>query len=112
MFNNAKSDQPAENKIVVVISSDKGLCGGIHSSVTKATRKIFAAAPDAPLKTELAPETPIFIIGDKSKGAAELYDAKSIKREEWWSKKYAPSLVKTRYGVLSSRCARCSLILL
>ncbi|KAL1658042.1 ATPase, F1 complex, gamma subunit domain-containing protein [Schizophyllum commune] len=67
VFNNAKSEQPAENKIVVVISSDKGLCGGIHSSVTKATRKIFAAAPDAPLKTELAPETPIFIIGDKSK---------------------------------------------
>ena len=40
----------------------------------------------------------VIVIGDKSKGAAELYDAKSIKREEWWSKKYAPSLVKTRYG--------------
>ena len=70
VFNNAKSEQPAENKIVVVISSDKGLCGGIHSSVTKATRKIFAAAPDAPLKTELAPETPHLHHWRQVKGAA------------------------------------------
>ncbi len=38
----------------------------------------------------------VIVIGDKSKGIAELFDAHSIKREEWWSKKYSPSLVKTR----------------
>ncbi|KAF7792928.1 hypothetical protein EIP86_004031 [Pleurotus ostreatoroseus] len=42
----------------------------------------------------------IIVIGDKSKGAAGLYDVKSIKREEWWSKNYAPSLVKTSGGTL------------
>jgi F-type H+-transporting ATPase subunit gamma len=42
-----------------VISSDKGLCGGIHSSVTKATRRELAASSD--------PTSPIMVIGDKSK---------------------------------------------
>ena len=36
------------------------------------------------------------IVGDKSKGIAELFDAREVKREEWWSKKYTPGLVKTR----------------
>lgn len=39
----------------------------------------------------------VIVVGDKSKGIAELFDAQSIKREEWWSRKYMPSLVKTRY---------------
>ena len=37
----------------------------------------------------------VLVLGDKGKGVAELFDGKAIKREEWWSKKYAPSLVKT-----------------
>ncbi len=38
----------------------------------------------------------VIVVGDKSKRIAELFDAQSIKREDWWSKKYSPSLVKTR----------------
>ncbi|KAK7015841.1 atp3 gamma subunit of the F1 sector of mitochondrial F1F0 ATP synthase [Paramarasmius palmivorus] len=42
-----------KRRLFVVISSDKGLCGGIHSSVTKAT---------------LDPNVlPVMVIGDKSK---------------------------------------------
>ena len=41
----------------------------------------------------------VVVVGDKSKGIAELYDAQNVKREEWWSKKYMPGLVKTRYVV-------------
>ena len=38
----------------------------------------------------------VIVVGDKSKGVAELFDAREIKNEEWWSKKYVPGLVKTR----------------
>jgi F-type H+-transporting ATPase subunit gamma len=34
----AKSDVKVEKILYVVVSSDRGLCGGIHSSVAKATR--------------------------------------------------------------------------
>lgn len=39
----------------------------------------------------------VIVVGDKVKGLAELFDGKEIKSEEWWAKKYMPSLVKTRY---------------
>ncbi|THG97809.1 hypothetical protein EW026_g4265 [Hermanssonia centrifuga] len=42
----------------------------------------------------------VIVVGDRSRGIAELFDAQSIKREEWWSKKYSPSLVKTSDGTL------------
>ena len=42
----------------------------------------------------------VLVLGDKSKGVAELFDGKQIRREEWWSKKYMPSLVKTRCVLL------------
>ena len=38
----------------------------------------------------------VLVLGDKGKGVAELFDGKQIRREEWWAKKYSPSLVKTR----------------
>ena len=41
----------------------------------------------------------VIILGDKSKGD-ELYDLNSVKYEDWWSKKWAPRLVKTRYDFL------------
>ena len=47
-------------KLYIVISSDKGLCGGIHSSVSKATR--------AAIKEDgAAVENSVMVIGDKSK---------------------------------------------
>ena len=43
----------------------------------------------------------IIVLGDKSKGG-ELYDPIDIKCEDWWSKKWAPRLVKT--GYVSTLC--------
>lgn len=63
----------------MVVSSDKGLCGGIHSSVSKATRRALANAEDSPLApgapgataTDATPkvdaDSPVMVIGDKSK---------------------------------------------
>ena len=45
----------------LVISSDKGLCGGIHSSVSKATRRAFAE------QDKVEADSPVMVIGDKSK---------------------------------------------
>ncbi|OBZ72637.1 Fatty acid synthase subunit beta [Grifola frondosa] len=42
----------------------------------------------------------IVVAGDKAKGPAELYDATKVRREEWWSKKFMPNLVKTSDGII------------
>ena len=72
VFQHAPSDKPSANKLFVVISSDKGLCGGIHSSVSKATRRALAHDVDSPLAgrddVNVDPQSPVMIIGDKSKG--------------------------------------------
>ncbi|KAK7460910.1 atp3 gamma subunit of the F1 sector of mitochondrial F1F0 ATP synthase [Stygiomarasmius scandens] len=55
-------------KLFLVVSSDKGLCGGIHSSVTKATRRAFSNDKETPLPgTTVEADSPIVIVGDKSK---------------------------------------------
>lgn len=57
----------------MVISSDKGLCGGIHSSVSKATRRALVGAQDSPLANasendaSVDPESRVMVVGDKSK---------------------------------------------
>lgn len=40
----------------------------------------------------------VIVIGDRGKGDAELYDSQNIQYEEWWSKKWGPRLVRTRYA--------------
>ncbi|KAF7309670.1 Importin N-terminal domain-containing protein [Mycena indigotica] len=62
------------SRLFIVVSSDKGLCGGIHSSVTKATRRAFSGSEESPLleaetkkPVEVDGDSPIFIVGDKSK---------------------------------------------
>jgi len=73
VFEHVPSDKPTPNKLFIVISSDKGLCGGIHSSVSKATRKALAGSEDSLLATSSAndvtvsPDSTIMVIGDKSK---------------------------------------------
>ncbi|KIL66121.1 hypothetical protein M378DRAFT_10405 [Amanita muscaria Koide BX008] len=66
------ADKPSANKLFVVVSSDKGLCGGIHSSVSKATRRALSNDVESPLAgredSSVDPESPVMIIGDKSKG--------------------------------------------
>jgi F-type H+-transporting ATPase subunit gamma len=61
VFENAKPEEAPARKLYLVISSDKGLCGGIHSSVSKATRRAIAEAGTG------ASDAPIMIVGDKSK---------------------------------------------
>ncbi|KIM41309.1 hypothetical protein M413DRAFT_72023 [Hebeloma cylindrosporum] len=74
VFAHVPSDKPTPNKLFIIISSDKGLCGGIHSSVSKATRRALNNAEDSPLvsasandSTVDADASSIVIIGDKSK---------------------------------------------
>ncbi|KAF7370762.1 Importin N-terminal domain-containing protein [Mycena sanguinolenta] len=74
VFVHASSAAPTpSNKLFIVVSSDKGMCGGIHSSVSKATRRAFAGVNDSPLldgdnkPVEVDSATPVMVIGDKSK---------------------------------------------
>ncbi|KAH9942369.1 ATP synthase F1 gamma [Epithele typhae] len=61
IFSHAAPEETGKRKLFLVISSDKGLCGGIHSSVSKATRREFAEAG------KVETDSPIMVIGDKSK---------------------------------------------
>ncbi|KAJ7695190.1 ATPase, F1 complex, gamma subunit domain-containing protein [Mycena rosella] len=73
VFAHSTSASSASNKLFLVISSDKGLCGGIHSSVSKATRRAFAGSAESPLlndeskPVEVDGASPLMVIGDKSK---------------------------------------------
>lgn len=58
LFANTEPEEVGKRKLFVVLSSDKGLCGGIHSSVSKATRAAIKQAD---------PESLVMIVGDKSK---------------------------------------------
>ena len=54
--------------LIVVASSDKGLCGGIHSGLSKATRRMLEANPN----------TDIAIVGEKSKAQLSRSNGKNI----------------------------------
>lgn len=41
-----ESSEGPKKELLVVCSSDKGLCGGIHSGMTRATRRMLAEKPD------------------------------------------------------------------
>jgi len=62
VFQNAKPEEAAKRKLFIVISSDKGLCGGIHSSVSKATRRSINTGENGG-----STDSPIVVVGDKSK---------------------------------------------
>ena len=59
-----------ENKktLLVVCSSDKGLCGGIHSGLSRAVRKMLADKPDAHL----------VVIGEKCKAQLGRSNGKNL----------------------------------
>ena len=58
VFDEAETKPLEEKKtLLVVCSSDKGLCGGIHSGLTRATRRML----------EKDPSLDIVVIGEKSK---------------------------------------------
>ncbi|KAI9459220.1 ATP synthase F1 gamma [Lactarius psammicola] len=62
VFENAKPEEVPQHKLFIVISSDKGLCGGIHSSVSKATRRSINTGENGG-----STDSPIVVVGDKSK---------------------------------------------
>lgn len=52
VFEEAETKLPAESEnktLIVVCSSDKGLCGGIHSGLSRATRRLLEKTPDVDL---------------------------------------------------------------
>ena len=71
VFENAETKPvEAEGKktLFIVASSDKGLCGGIHSGLTRATRRMLEARPDADL----------VVIGEKSKAQLGRSNSKNV----------------------------------
>ena len=54
--------------LFIVCSSDKGLCGGIHSGLSKATRRMLEKQPDAD----------IVVIGEKSKAQLSRSSGKNM----------------------------------
>ncbi len=54
--------------LIVVASSDKGLCGGIHSGMTKMVRRMLAEKPDADL----------VVLGEKCKAQLGRSNAKNM----------------------------------
>ncbi|KAH8997950.1 ATP synthase F1 gamma [Lactarius akahatsu] len=62
VFQNAQPEEASKRKLFIVISSDKGLCGGIHSSVSKATRRFINTGENGG-----STDSPIVVVGDKAK---------------------------------------------
>lgn len=59
LFANASPEEKPKKIVYLAISSDKGLCGGVHSSVSKHTRRAIAESESH--------DQPVMVIGDKSK---------------------------------------------
>ncbi|CAG8752365.1 2752_t:CDS:2, partial [Ambispora leptoticha] len=55
--------------LIITVSSDRGLCGGIHSSVAKASRKYIEEKPDSG----------VIVLGDKAKGQISRTHRENIK---------------------------------
>ncbi|EPZ35399.1 ATPase, F1 complex, gamma subunit conserved site domain-containing protein [Rozella allomycis CSF55] len=56
-FIDSKQIKDSNNQVLVVVSSDRGLCGAIHSSVSKMAKK----------QIKIHPSTKIIVLGDKAK---------------------------------------------
>jgi len=74
-FYQAAEVTPAEKKektLIIAISSDRGLCGGIHSSVAKKIRLLMVEKP------EMLATTKIICVGDKVRGILQRTLSKNI----------------------------------
>jgi len=72
--------------LIIVSSSDKGLCGGIHSQITKAVRRKLLATPDADL----------VILGEKCKAQLGRSSAKNIVMSFANVGKYIPTFAEAQ----------------
>ena len=69
LFESAETKAADDSKVLVVASSsDRGLCGGIHSSVSKATRRVL----------EDLPESSVVVLGDKPKAQLQRFARERI----------------------------------
>ena len=57
----AKSVESGKKTLWIVVSSDRGLCGGIHSSVSKTARRTLMGEEGE------KPTSPVVVLGDKPK---------------------------------------------
>lgn len=64
----AAAEGDDKKTLIVVASSDKGLCGGIHSGLSKATRRLL----------EKKPNSDVLVIGEKSKAQLSRSSGKNI----------------------------------
>lgn len=75
VFNEKAEIQPAQENIkkhlIVAVTSDRGLCGAIHSSIVKAVKSLLA-------ENKEGLETKIVCIGDKSKTMLQRVYAKNV----------------------------------
>lgn len=62
-------EEEGKKTLFIVCSSDKGLCGGIHSGLSKATRRMLEKKPDADL----------VVIGEKSKAQLSRSNPKNLR---------------------------------
>ncbi|KAI8373964.1 ATP synthase F1, gamma subunit [Choanephora cucurbitarum] len=70
LFESAETKVADDAKtLYIASSSDRGLCGGIHSSISKATRRAIAASP----------ESDLVILGDKPKAQLSRVVRKNIR---------------------------------
>jgi len=58
-----ETDESKPNHLIIAISSDRGLCGGIHSGVAKGVKAYTSEHPDV--------DTKLIICGDKAKSALQ-----------------------------------------
>lgn len=68
VFDNAQTKPLEGRTLYVVASSDKGLCGGIHSGLSKTARRLVNETPEADL----------VILGEKAKGQLTRTNEKDI----------------------------------
>ena len=61
-------EEEGKKTLYIVCSSDKGLCGGVHSGLSKATRRMLEKNPNAD----------IVVIGEKSKSQLSRSNGKNI----------------------------------
>lgn len=61
-------ESEGKKNLIVVASSDKGLCGGIHSGLSKAVRRMLVKTPDAD----------IVVLGEKCKAQLGRSNGKNI----------------------------------
>lgn len=68
IFKNSEATSPEGGKtLFVVISSDKGLCGGIHSSVVKRAKAEFKKIGESAGSSDTTDGPAIFALGEKPK---------------------------------------------